>query len=233
MPSAASPKGCSAGQAESEAVARFGPARELVEAEHCRLATPLGALARAGATSAVLLGAIGALAVGASGLIALVIRLVAGSRVLVDVAPGQSLSASDCSRWLTADSHAASCRDAAVADWVNEIVGYRIVVGLLGAVVLAIFLVVRKRWTRRQRWATLPPAVSDTIAMTLFGAAGVWTLAMGIDAIVNAAGHGSGQWLSAAPVALGAAGVFGVRLIRDVRSPLGTPPMAPARPVPS
>jgi hypothetical protein len=208
--------GLSPQQAEVEAVARFGPACALVAAEHRRLATPFGTVLRAGTVSALLLGAIGALAVGLSGLIAEVIRLIGGSRVLVDVAPGQRLSAADCARWLRLDSGATNCRDAAVADWVNEVVGYRIAVGLLGAVALALYLVLRKRWTHQQRWTTLPSAVSDTIAVTLFGAAGVWTLGLGLDAIVTASGHGSGQWLSDAPVALAAAAVFGVRLLRGV-----------------
>jgi hypothetical protein len=203
-------------QAELEAVSRFGPAARVVAAEHRRLATPLSTVLRAGAASAVLLGSIAAIAVGVSGLIAEVIRLVGGARVLVDVAPGRTLSAPDCTRWLNLDSGAANCRDAAVADWVNEVVGYRIVAGLLGAVALAGYFLVRRRWQPRQQWTTLPPAVSDTIAVTLFGAAGVWTLAMGLDAVVTASGRGSGQWLSAAPVALTAAAVFGIRLVRDV-----------------
>jgi hypothetical protein len=45
----------------------------------------------------------------------------------------------------------------------------------------------------------------------------VWTLGLGINAIAVTSGDGSGQWLSAAVVALIAAGVFGVRLIRDLR----------------
>jgi hypothetical protein len=136
--------------------------------------------------------------------------------VVVDVAPGRTLSAADCARWLRLDSGAASCRDAAVADWTNEVVWYRIVVGLLGAVALAGYFVIRRRWQHRQQWITLPSAISNTIAVTLFGAAGIWTLAMGIDAVATASGHGSGQWLSAAPVALAAAAVFAIRLLRDV-----------------
>jgi hypothetical protein len=203
-------------QAEIEAVKRFGPACAVVAAEHRRLATPLGTMLRAGAASALLLGAVAAIAVGVSGLVAEVIRLVGGSRVLVDVAPGRTLSAADCARWLRLDSGAANCRDAAVADWANEVVGYRIALGLLGIVALAGYFVLRRHRVRQGRWTTLPAAVSDTIAVSLFGAAGVWSLGVGVGDVVTASGHGSGQWLSAAPVALAAAVVFGVRLIRDV-----------------
>lgn len=211
--------GLSGHQAETEAVARFGPVPDVVAGEERRLATPLTVVARAGVASALFLGAIGALAVGVSGLLALIVRAVAGSRTLVDVGPGRVLSASDCTRWLHLDSGTRSCRDAAVADWATEIVGYRLLLGGLGLVAVAVFVVIRRRWMSQGRWTTLPAAVTDTIAVTLFGAAGVWTLGMGIDAIATASGYGSGQWLSAAPVALGAAAVFAVRLIRDLRSP--------------
>jgi hypothetical protein len=53
--------------------------------------------------------------------------------------------------------------------------------------------------------------------LTAFGAAGVWTLGLGVDAIAVSSGHGSGQWLSAAPVALLAAAVFGLRLLGNLR----------------
>jgi hypothetical protein len=39
---------------------------------------------------------------------------------------------------------------------------------------------------------------------------------MGIDALAVSSGHGAGQWLSAAPVALAAAVIFGIRLVRDI-----------------
>ena len=70
------------------------------------------------------------------------------------------------------------------------------------------------RHHRHRYGPTLLPIVSDTIAVTAFGAAGVWTLGMGIDAIVQSSAGGSGQWLSAAPIALVAATVYAVRLVR-------------------
>lgn len=207
-------QGLSAQRAEALAVARFGPARELVAADDTRFALPLPAVIRQTVITGLLLAGIGGLAVGVSGLIAAVVRAVAGSRALVDVAPGQALSAADCARWLAADPGAGSCRNAAVADWAAETVFYRLAAGLLGAVCVLAYVWLR----RRGGWNELPPAVSDTVALTLFAAAGVWTLAMGIDAFSVSAGNGSGQWLSAAPVALVAAAVFGWRVLTDLRA---------------
>jgi hypothetical protein len=202
-------------RAEALAVARFGPARDLVKSDDNRLPLPVSAVFRQTVSTGLLLAGIGALAVGLSGIIAAVVRAVAGSRALVDVVPGQVFApaAADCARWLANDPGAGSCRNAAVADWADETVFYRIAIGLLGVVCLLAY-----SWLRRRGWSVLPSAVSNTVALTLFAAAGVSTLAMGTDAIVVSAGNGSGQWLSAAAVALVAAAVFGWRVLRDLRT---------------
>lgn len=206
--------GLSLRAAETRAVARFGPASEVAAAERARLATPLIVLVRQTFASAWLLGAVGAVAVGASGLVAAGIRLVAGERALVDVAPGQVLSASDCSRWLGLRPGVGSCRAAAVADWADETIFYRLALGALGVLALAGY-----RWLARRtgRRPGLAPVVSETIAATLFTASAAWTTALGVDAIVvNSSGWG--QWFSAAVVAAAAAVVFGVRVLRELRS---------------
>jgi hypothetical protein len=78
------------------------------------------------------------------------------------------------------------------------------------------FLALARRRSPIRRWTSLPAPVVDTIAATLFGASGVWLAGMGIDALAVSSGHGAGQWLSAAPVALAAAVIFGIRLVRDI-----------------
>ncbi|MDQ2747943.1 MAG: hypothetical protein M3Y44_00160 [Actinomycetota bacterium] len=209
--------GMTAWQAEAQAVARFGPVRDVIVPTRARLALPIHELARRVLTTALLLGGIGAVAVGVSGLISAVIRLVGGARALVDVPAGQALSASACSRWLAGDPGAHSCREAALSDWAAETVGYRIALGVLGLLVLLAIRTLRRRGSSPNRWATLPPVVSDTIAVTAFGAAGCGTLGLGVDAVVGASGRGSGQWFSAAAVALVAAAVYAARLVRALR----------------
>jgi hypothetical protein len=209
--------GLSGHAAELAAVEHFGPATELADAERRRLVTPLRALARQFVLTAVVLGGLGALAVGVSGAISAGIAWVAGSRVVAAPTSDRLLSASDCARWLGLDPSAHTCRAAATADWVGEVIWYRLALGLLGALALAVFAVVRRRSSKAHAWSLLPPTISDTIAATLFCVGGVWTLALGINAIAVSSGDGSGQWLSAAVAALVAAGIFGVRLIRDLR----------------
>jgi len=89
------------------------------------------------------------------------------------------------------------------------------VLGVLGCVVLAGYLLLRRRGGSG-RWSALPRPVSTTIAVTLFTAAGVWATGMGVDAVAVNSGQGIGQWFSAAIVALGAAALFGWRLRSDL-----------------
>ncbi len=155
-------------------------------------------------------------------MLAAILRAAGGDRLVAAAAPGQLLGAADCARWLAADPHAASCRAAALSDWAAEAVYYRLAVGVLGLVTLAVLAVVwRRRDAATRATAMLPALALDTAAFLLFLLAGVWTLGSGIDAVVVARGDGSGQWFSAAPVALTAAGVFGWRMLRDLRSTTG------------
>ena len=112
--------------------------------------------------------------------------------------------------------HAQSCAEAALKDWAWETVAYRVAFGILGTLALGVFVVFRRRWSRAAGWAPLPATVVYTVATTVFGVSGVWLAGLGIDALFVSSGHGAGQWLSAAPVALAAAFVSGLRLARDV-----------------
>ena len=196
-------------QAELDAVSRFGSADTLAAAERDRdrlsLRALLGQLARTG----VLLGAIGAIAVGVSGVIAGCIRLVAGSGALVDVVPGQTLGPADCARWVGLRPEL-SCRAAAVADWADETVYYRIAVGVLGVLALLVYRRLRTRTTRAVA------TVRDAVGLTAFGLAMAATLVLGVDAARH--GSGAGQWLSATVTALVGAGGFAVALGRDLRT---------------
>jgi hypothetical protein len=213
--------GASRAEAEQLAVDRFGSSRDLVSAEDGRHRMPLLAVFRQCLVSGLLLGGLGGLAVGVSGLIAAVIRGVAGSRALVDVVPGTVLSAQDCNRWHALDPAAQTCREAAVADWANETVFYRLALGIVGGVCLLAYFWLRRRTSAPRHRDILPTTVINTLAVSFFGAAAAWTLVLGLDAVRISSGHGAGQWLSATPVALAAAAVFGVRLLGELRERAG------------
>jgi hypothetical protein len=112
--------------------------------------------------------------------------------------------------------HAHSCAQAALSDWTSEIIGYRVALGILGALALVALSITRRRSLRLRAWSPLPDVVVDTIATTIFGVAGLWLTGLGIDALGFQNGHGAGFWLSGAPVALAAAVVFGRRVTQDM-----------------
>ena len=198
-------------QAERDAVARFGSADDLAAAERALDRGRFALLLRQLVTSAILLGGIGAIAVGISGLVAAVVRAIGGSGALVDVKPGQSLAPADCTRWLALNPTAGSCRAAAVADWANETVYYRLALGVVGLVVLAVGVGLhRGRPTSR-----LATTIRDTVGFAAFALAAIGTLLLGIDSAAR--GTGAGQWFTGAAVAVPAAVVFAVLLLRDVR----------------
>jgi hypothetical protein len=203
--------------AEALAVERFGPAGAIVRAERRR---SVGSIARSAALSAWVLGSVGAVAVGVSGALALAMRLAGASDTFLAGSRSTAhLGAADCARWLRGYPQASSCAQAAVHDWAWETVTYRIAFGVLGVCGLAGYHFARRRWSRLQRWRSLPPAVADTIAATLFTAAAIVTTALAGSALVSNGGGGAGQWLSAAPIAAVAAVAFGLRLVRTLRAP--------------
>lgn len=211
-------RGLSAEDAEREAVARFGSAGGLARQERLRQSVPAVMLARQCVMSALLLGGIGGLAVGVSAALTAVLGAIGGSRFIVDISPATQLAPSDCARWLAANPGAHTCYQAAMSDWAWDTILIRGAVGVLGALSIAAFVVLRRR-SPGLGAASLPAAVVDTVALTLFGVAGVWLLGLGVDAMAVASGHGAGQWLGAAPVALALAGFFAFRVLRQLRQP--------------
>jgi hypothetical protein len=208
---AAVARGVPRAQAERDAVARFGPANDLAAAERALDRGRLAVLLRQLVTSAVLLGGIGAVAVGISGVVAAIVRAVGGSRALVDIKPGETLAPADCIRWLGLNPTAGSCRSAAVADWADETVYYRLALGVVGLLVLAVAY-----WLRRGRpMSRLAATIRDTVGFAAFAVGAVGTLLLGVDSVAR--GTGAGQWFTGAAVAMPAAGVFAALLLRDLR----------------
>jgi hypothetical protein len=209
-------RGLSLAEAERQAVTRFGPVRTVADAEARRHTLSLPALARQIVASGLFLGAVGGIAVGVSGVVTAIMGAIGGSTFIVDISSSTRLAPSDCVRWLSQDPAAHSCYHAALSDWTAEVVGFRLVTGVLGLLALGAFFLMRRRWARRHLFGTLPASVIDTVAVTVFGLAGAWTLGLGIDWLAQGH-HGVGQWLSAAPISLALAGYFGFRLVGDLR----------------
>jgi len=209
---AATASGAQPYEAELAALAAFGTVDDLVPRERQRIRVPLRTLAGQVLRSGMLLGATGAMAVGASGVVAGLIYLIGGANSVTTV-PATVLTPHNCARWLSQQA-AASCHQAALSDWAFETVYSRLALGLVG-----ILLLIAYRFSKRGRTGNsgLTPIVTDTAAALAFAVAGLWTAGLGVDAMIGSGGQGAGQWLSAAPIALAAAAVYCARLAKRIR----------------
>ena len=122
--------GLSEREAQEHAVSSFGSVRAVVRAHDARLRRlPTVAVLRDVVMAAWRLGAIGLVAVGASGLIAWGMNAAFG-RGFVGGTPGATrYSAADCHHWLSIWTHAHSCAQAAVLENSSDAVSLRLAAG--------------------------------------------------------------------------------------------------------
>jgi hypothetical protein len=197
-------------EAEREAVRRFGPVGTVTPA----LRPPLSALGRlplrAFVRPAVGLAAIGAIAVGLSGVVSELFGRVWGAGFVAGDLPGIAYTTARCAV-LQAAYPGLDCSQAAAEHHWGEVVEYRVLAGILGLVLLIV-------WRLLPREAPLPAGFVPALgaAAFLLGAG-----ATGLQA-ANAAvqgWQGTGAWLSAVVVALPLAVVFAVVALRGLTAP--------------
>jgi hypothetical protein len=184
---------CSAGmsrqEAETEAVRRFGSVTPIVQATHRQ---SLFALVLETVRAALFLGGCGLVAVGISGLVALVMNVVAGRSFV----GGQSVFVG---------------AQASVRETADDAVVLRVLAGLVGLVVLVGYYV----WRRNSRVAPLLPAgLIDALGAAAFAAGTVALAFVSADQARLTGPPGVGFALSGAVVAFPAAVYFCVRATR-------------------
>ena len=160
--------------------------------------------------AAALLIGVGLVSVGVSGALSLGEKLVTSDRFVAGDSPGQTYSSSLCAEFREYAPDARSCLDAAATHHAGEVIQYRTAAGVLGALVLAAWAVLR----RRSPGASTPPILVPAIGAAVFLLAAA---ALGVQALdsllLDAAQGGAGQWLSAAFVASVAGLWFAGRLV--------------------
>jgi hypothetical protein len=205
--------GVPADEAARRAVTRFGEA-DRVAGDLRAAFRDLGGLARELVSGGWLLGALGLIAVGLSGLLAELMDLVWGPRFIAGDTHGVTYTVSRCmdfDRYFPGHS----CGTAAALHHTSEVVVYRGAAGVLGLVALVAYVVLRRvgpfagaRWAPRLDLTAL-------VATALFGLAAV---VLGGPALLQVAFRdtaGSGAYLSAGIVAglvALTAAAYGVRL---------------------
>jgi hypothetical protein len=205
-------------EAQQHAVSSFGSVRAVVRAHDTRLRRVPGAAVLADLVmSGWKLGSIGLLAVGASGLVVAAMNVLFGRSFVAAAAPGLHLPAASCRYWLSNWPSAHSCTQAFLMESSSDAVSLRVAAGLLGLVLLGgYYLAKRRGWSP----GVLPDGFTPTIAVTLYGTAGLglaWLAAMDGGGLVRVAGvTGPGFYLSGAIVALAMAAGYGLNLQRTL-----------------
>jgi hypothetical protein len=214
--------GLSEDEAQQAAISSFGSVRAVVRAHQVqRYRMPGLALLADLTLTAWKLGSIGLIAVGASGVLVAAMNRLFGRPFVGAVAPGTLLPAAGCRHWLSVWPHAHSCTQAYMLESSSDAVTLRGGAGLLGLILLTGYLVVRYA-ARRRGWSPglLPDGFAPTIAVSLFGAAG---LALAGLALMHGGGpspiggvSGPGFYLSGAIAALAVAAWYGRALQRTL-----------------
>jgi hypothetical protein len=211
--------GASEEEAQRLAIERFGHPRTVARQFSARLAPiPPAAVAAELARTAVLLGTVGLVAIGASGALAELLGRLFGPAFVAGDLPGVTYTAQRCAEFLEYFPDAGSCQQAAALHHWGEVVEYRVAVGVVGLLVLGGFLLWRRRPDRQdpRYLGVLPDGFSATVATSLYGVAAAALALLSLDSFLVADGDGTGQWLSAAIVAAAMAAVYGVSLYRTV-----------------
>jgi hypothetical protein len=165
----------------------------------------------------VVLGGIGLVAVGLSGVLAAGGGMAFGKSWVAGDPPSVHYSASRCADFSEYAPHARSCEVAATEHHFVEVVDFRIAAGLVGAFVLGACALLARRRSRLLRSDRLPLAFDATVAAVLFGAAALWLLGYGIDQ-QRLGYHGAGMYLSGGVVALVATAIASFRFARITTS---------------
>lgn len=210
-------------EAERAAIERFGsPARVAHRFAAGENRLPSGLMASV-VLSLSLVAGIGMVAIGVSGGVAATMGAVAGKAYVAGDAPGVTYTPERCAEYHRLRPEAATCADAAVAHHFDEVVGYRLDAGVLGVVILAGWLVARRRRLRAERAAGLPWSYTVIAGSLLFGVAGAGLTGLGAMGSISGARSGAGEMLSAGLVSAVVAAGFGVAMIRSLRAAPGSP----------
>lgn len=157
---------------------------------------------------------VGLLAIGASGVVAGAMSFAWGPDFVAGDLPFVTYTPDRCAELQQGSAATVTCREAATLDHADEVVGYRVVAGVLGLLALVGWL----SWRRRVKPPedALPPALVSGAATAMFLVAGLALAAIGVDLLVL--GAGPGGYLSAGAVSLAVAAYFGCRLRTDLRA---------------
>ena len=165
----------------------------------------LAALSRPALVAAWLVGSVGAIVIGVSGLLAEVLGDVFGAAFVAGDPPGVTYTPDRCADFFEYFPHARTCAEAAALHHFGEVVEYRVALGVLGMFAL-VALVAARRWGSRTGPDWTPPRIAVLSALVaLFGVAGVGLSGLSLMELAFGRSSGVGADLSLGLVAAASA----------------------------
>jgi hypothetical protein len=207
--------------AEARAIARFGSAEQVTRGMLAASAEGTKAVLARMVGAGWLLGWVGLLCVGVSGLLAAGVGAIWGKDYVSPDQPGATYSGERCRDLFEYFPHAGSCRAASVEHHYWEVVQSRIAAGVMGLLVLGVWVLARR--SQRWRWVTvLPPAGMVAAAgATLFGVAAVLLTGVGVATLGTPTWTGAGTTIVSGLAVVPACAGFLGWLVREMRIRVG------------
>ena len=203
--------------AQAQALERIGPVHA-VTGRPAVLTSPSRALLRRITLTCALVGGAGLVAIGGAGLVGRLLQALRGNLFMTAPFPPGTYTPADCARWLAGDPGSRSCVTAMLADHAFDYLLQATASGLLGLLVLAAYLILRRRWSDRATMTALPAGTAELLGATLAGVAAVFFLAQVVDLETVQHGVGVGQPLSLGIAAAVAATAFALAFRRCLRA---------------
>jgi len=157
---------------------------------------------------------IGFVSIGASGLVAAGMQAAFGAGFLAGDLPDVTYTADRCADLKEYAPSSATCEEAAALHHSDETVTYRVAAGVLGVLLLGVWVFARRRTSASGDG--LPAGMMAAAGCALFGVVGLALLAQGLELLTLGPSTGEGADLSAAIVSLGVAAIFAVGLFRSL-----------------
>jgi HAAS len=157
--------------------------------------------------------------VGISGGVAAAGAVLYGPEFISGDLPGVTYTAERCADYLEYHPEAADCMAAAVAHHLDETVGTRVDAGILGLLLLAGWWVTKRSLRSRIGPSAIPALFVPIATLTLFAGAFVLLGGLGTLQLMSTGWHnGAGSFVSAGLVSLLAVVLFGLWIVRNLRS---------------
>jgi hypothetical protein len=168
--------------------------------------------------SLALLAAVGLIAIGTSGLLAEGFGAAFGKSFVSGDAKGVTYTPARCAEFMEYEHTARTCEKAATLHHFGEVVVYREAAGVLGVIALGGFWIIRRANRKRYGDArALPNGFTATVGSSLFGAAALGLIFLGLGQTITGPSAGAGEYLSAGVVSFFVFVWFARGLLRALR----------------